>query len=117
MEINRLDTHQKAIQINLDNTKYGTFAEIGAGQEVARWFVGGGGPAGTRPRGLWATERAVRAAIRGAAGGTGARRGRETMREQEFGLMKERLPPRGGESPRFFVFADTIAAKSSPRQD
>jgi hypothetical protein len=46
MEGNRLDTHQKAVQVNLDNSKYGTFAEIGAGQEVARWFfrVGGGVP-------------------------------------------------------------------------
>ena len=32
------DTGQKAFQINLDAKKYGTFAEIGAGQEVARWF-------------------------------------------------------------------------------
>ena len=46
MQDNRLDTHQKAVQINLDNTKYGTFAEIGAGQEVARWFFRVGGAAG-----------------------------------------------------------------------
>ena len=46
MQSNRLDTHQKAVQINLDNTKYGTFAEIGAGQEVARWFFRVGGAAG-----------------------------------------------------------------------
>ncbi len=40
-------THQKALQINLDPSKYGTFAEIGAGQEVARWFFRVGGAAGT----------------------------------------------------------------------
>ena len=40
-------THQKALQINLDQTKYGTFAEIGAGQEVARWFFRVGGAAGS----------------------------------------------------------------------
>ncbi|EHH10007.1 hypothetical protein [Mesorhizobium amorphae] len=32
------DTHQKALQVNLDATSFGSFAEIGAGQEVARWF-------------------------------------------------------------------------------
>ncbi len=39
-----LDTHRKALKINLDTRRYGTFAEIGAGQEVVRWFfrVGGG---------------------------------------------------------------------------
>ena len=43
----QLDTHQKALQINLDPTKYGVFAEIGAGQEVARWFFRVGGASGT----------------------------------------------------------------------
>jgi hypothetical protein len=40
------DTRQKALRINLDPSLYGTFAEIGAGQEVVRWFfrVGGGRP-------------------------------------------------------------------------
>ena len=42
-----MDTHQKALQINLDPRRYGTFAEIGAGQEVARWFFRVGGAAGT----------------------------------------------------------------------
>jgi len=42
----RLDTHHKALSINLDAGKYGTFAEIGAGQEVARWFFHVGGAAG-----------------------------------------------------------------------
>ena len=38
----KLSTHQKALKINLDPVRYGTFAEIGAGQEVARWFFPGG---------------------------------------------------------------------------
>jgi len=41
------DTHQKALQINLDPSKYGTFVEIGAGQELARWFFRVGGASGT----------------------------------------------------------------------
>ncbi len=40
----KLDTHHKALTVNLDTSTFGSFAEIGAGQEVARWFllVGGG---------------------------------------------------------------------------
>src|SRR3712207_8574955 len=41
------DTLQKALQINLDPRWYGTIAEIGAGQEVARWLFRAGGAAGT----------------------------------------------------------------------
>ncbi len=40
-------THHKALRINLDPDTYGTFAEIGAGQEVARWFFRVGGASGT----------------------------------------------------------------------
>ena len=42
-----LDTHRKALKINLDKKMYGTIAEIGAGQEVARWFFRVGGASGT----------------------------------------------------------------------
>ena len=49
-----LDTHQKALSLNLDTSKYGTIAELGAGQETARWFFRVGGAAGSiataRPR-------------------------------------------------------------------
>ena len=43
----KLHTHQKALAINLDPVSYGSFAEIGAGQEVARWFLVAGGASGT----------------------------------------------------------------------
>ena len=49
-EMHRLDTHQKALRINLDKTKYGSFAEIGAGQEVARWFFRVGALPGRSPK-------------------------------------------------------------------
>ena len=35
----KLDTHHKALTVNLDPSTFGSFAEIGAGQEVARWFL------------------------------------------------------------------------------
>ena len=37
----------KSLQVNLDPRYYGAFAEIGAGQEVVRWFFRAGGAAGT----------------------------------------------------------------------
>jgi hypothetical protein len=43
----RHDTHQKALSLNLDASIFGSFAEIGAGQEVARWFLRVGGASGT----------------------------------------------------------------------
>jgi hypothetical protein len=43
----KLDTHHKALTLNLDPSTFGSFAEIGAGQEVARWFLVVGGASGT----------------------------------------------------------------------
>ena len=61
----RLDTHQKALQINLDAGKYGVFAEIGAGQEVARWFFRVGGASGTIAKSMSAYDMIVSDAIYG----------------------------------------------------
>jgi len=57
------DTGQKAFQINVDATKYGTFAEIGAGQEVARWFFRVGGASGTVAKTISAYDKTVSDAI------------------------------------------------------
>jgi hypothetical protein len=117
MQTNRLDTHQKALQVNLDNTKYGTFAEIGAGQEVARWFFRVGGAAGTIAKSISAYDMTVSDAIYGHCGRYVSRERLETMLEYEYGLMTERLAEKRGDNTRFFVFADTVAAKSYSRQD
>jgi hypothetical protein len=60
-----LNTHQKALSINLDPRRYGTFAEIGAGQEVARWFFKVGGAAGTISKSISAYDMAVSDALYG----------------------------------------------------
>jgi hypothetical protein len=117
MEHQRLDTHQKALRVNLDNTKYGTFAEIGAGQEVARWFFRVGGAAGTIAKSISAYDMTVSDAIYGASGRYVSRQRLETMLNYEYSLMTERLAPTRGEHCRFFVFADTVAAKSYTRKD
>jgi hypothetical protein len=117
MEPTQLDTHHKAIQINLDNTKYGTFAEIGAGQEVARWFFRVGGAAGTIAKSISAYDMAVSDAIYGSSGRYVSRERVETMLAYEYELMNERLAAARGENTRFFVFADTVATKSYTRKD
>jgi len=43
------DAHSKALSLNLDPSIYGTLAEIGAGQEVARWFLAVGGASAHLP--------------------------------------------------------------------
>src|SRR5215468_4154040 len=58
-------THEKALRVNVDAAKYGTFAEIGAGQEVARWFFRVGGAAGTIAKTISAYDTAVSDAIYG----------------------------------------------------
>src|SRR5207249_8425169 len=117
MPTTRMDTHQKALQINLDNSKYGTFAEIGAGQEVARWFFRVGGAAGTIAKSISAYDMTVSDAIYGACGRYVSRQRLETMLGSEYRLMTEHLVPKRGETTRFFVFADTVAAKSYTRTD
>ena len=59
------ETGQKALRINLDATRHGTFAEIGAGQEVARWFFRVGGAAGTVSKTISAYDKTVSDAIYG----------------------------------------------------
>src|SRR5260370_17289827 len=61
----KLTTNQKALKINLDPMFYGTFAEIGAGQEVARWFFKVGAAAGTISKSISAYDMAVSHAIYG----------------------------------------------------
>jgi hypothetical protein len=112
-----LGTHQKALQINLDPTKYGTFAEIGAGQEVARWFFRVGGAAGTIAKTISAYDMIVSDAIYGRAERYVSRQRLDTMLDHEYRLLQERLAAKRGANTRFFVFADTVVACSYSRPD
>jgi hypothetical protein len=111
-----LSTHQKALQINLDPSKYGTFAEIGAGQEVARWFFRVGGAAGTIAKSISAYDMTISDAIYGHADRYVSRQRLETMLDHEYVLLVERLKEKRGATTRFFVFADTVVARSYSRQ-
>src|SRR3989442_6631693 len=57
--IEKLDTHRKALTLNLDPSTFGSFAEIGAGQEVARWFLVVGGASGTVAKTISAYDKEV----------------------------------------------------------
>src|ERR1700761_1304699 len=99
------DTHQKALQINLDPRWYGTIAEIGAGQEVARWFFRVGGAAGTIAKRISAYDMTASDSMYGACGRYVSRQRLETMLDIEFRGMTDHLGASRGDSTNFFVFA------------
>jgi hypothetical protein len=105
-------TNRKALQINLDRQKYGTFAEIGAGQEVARRFFTVGGAAGTIAKTMSAYDMTFSDAIYGPADRYVSRVRLNTMLDHEYDLLLERLDAKVGAERTFFVFADTVAARS-----
>src|ERR1700753_2734224 len=106
------DTHQKALQINLDPRWYGTIAEIGAGQEVARWFFRVGGAAGTVAKSMSAYDMAVSDAVYGKADRYVSSSRLQGMLDKEFQLNVERLDDERGDMNCFFAFADTVVARS-----
>src|ERR1700712_1081792 len=106
------DTHQKALRINLDPRWYGTVAEIGAGQEVARWFFRAGGAAGTVAKSISAYDMAVSDAVYGKSDRYVSVGGLQAMLDHEFQLNLERLDEDRGDSNAFFAFADTVVARS-----
>src|SRR5262249_37336703 len=112
-----MNTNQKALHVNLDGGLYGTFAEIGAGQEVARWFFRVGGAAGTIAKAMSAYDMAFSDAIYGSCERYVSKQRIIAMLDHEFRLLMERLDAKRGESTRFFVFADSVAAKSYSRKD
>ena len=88
------DTHQKALRINLDPRWYGTIAEIGAGQEVVRWFFRVGGAAGTVAKSISAYDMAVSDAVYGKADRYVSAGRLQGMLDKEFQLNVERLERR-----------------------
>jgi hypothetical protein len=105
-------TNKKAFQINLDAKRYGTFAEIGAGQEVARRFFHVGGASGTIAKTMSAYDMTFSDAIYGPTDRYVSRVRLGTMLDREYKLLIERLDQTLGTQRLFFVFADTVAARS-----
>src|SRR5215469_7287078 len=106
------DTHAKALELNLDNSIYGTFAEIGAGQEVARWFLSVGAASGTVAKTISAYDKTVSDDIYGSGTRYVSKERLLAMLDHEYHLLLERLNPARGKDTRFFAFADTVATRN-----
>lgn len=117
MNLPALDPHEKAFEINRNGSRYGTFAEIGAGQEVARWFFHVGGAAGTVAKTMSAYDMAVSDAIYGPAKRYVSRERLQAMLDHEWGLLLQRLDATRGDRTMFFVFADTVATRSHTHRE
>ncbi|HEV2353311.1 MAG TPA: hypothetical protein VGR89_03665 [Puia sp.] len=107
-----LQTKQKALAINLDPRIYGSFAETGAGQDVAAYFFKAGASSGTIAKTMSAYDMTFSDAIYGTQ--PGRRYVSEArlvaMLEKEYGLLIERLSEKRGDQTTFFAFADTVSA-------
>jgi hypothetical protein len=114
MTAETLSTMQKAFAFNLDRNKYGTIAEIGAGQEVSRCFFRAGGAAGTIAKTISAYDMAFSDAIYGEEKNkryvTESRL--KKMLDKEFELVLQRVSDSRPVTSTYFAFADTVTAKS-----
>jgi hypothetical protein len=108
----RQTTEQKALEINLDAGFYGTFAEIGAGQEVGRWFFRAGGAAGTVAKTISAYDKKVSDSVYGTAQRYVSSGRLMAMLEHEYSQNIERLDADRGAETAFFAFADTVSAQN-----
>ncbi len=107
-----LDTRQKALRVNLDLRRCGTFAEIGAGQEVDRWFFRAGGASGTIAQSISAYDMTFSDAIYGSCQRYVCRPRLQSMLDHEYACTLNHLRRDRGESTAFFAFADTVAARN-----
>jgi uncharacterized membrane protein YgcG len=110
-------TAQKALAINLNPKWYGVFAEIGAGQEVARWFFRVGGAAGTIAKSVSAYDMLISDTMYGAAARYVTRERVEAMLEYEYLSCFLNLRKQRGRSTAFFAFADTVVARAFGRDN
>lgn len=107
-----LSTHQKALRINLDATSYGSFAEIGAGQEVVRWFLVVGGASGTVAKSISAYDKEVSDDLYGAGARYVSEERLQAMLDSEWAQLINQLNESRGSIVRFFSFVDTISARN-----
>ena len=106
-----LSTKDKALRINLNDNIYGTFSEIGAGQEVARHFFRAGGASGTIAKTMSAYDKGFSDAIYGIEHDeryvTKSRLNK--MLKHEIKLLESRVPRKKNPEKMFFSFANTVA--------
>jgi len=108
----KLDTHHKALALNLDPSTFGSFAEIGAGQEVAHWFFLVGGASGTVAKTISAYDKEVSDDLYGSGSRYVSKQRLEAMLEKEWSQLLAELTNTRGPRTRFFSFVDTVSARN-----
>ncbi|MGO9304779.1 MAG: hypothetical protein ACLPPV_23610 [Candidatus Korobacteraceae bacterium] len=108
----KLDTHHKALTLNLDTAIFGSFAEIGAGQEVARWFLLVGGASGTVAKTISAYDKEVSDDLYGSGSRYVSQQRLEAMLDNEWTQLLAQLSKTRGPQTRFFCFVDTVSARN-----
>ena len=108
----KLDTHHKALTLNLDASVFGSFAEIGAGQEVSHWFFLVGGASATVAKTISAYDKEVGDDLYGSAPRYVSRQRLEAMLEKEWTQLLAQLSNARGAHTRFFSFVDTVSARN-----
>ena len=104
-------TYDKALELNLDPAIYGTFAEIGAGQETANWFFRASGTAGLVAKTISAYDMTMSDAIYGQADRYVSAPRLQAMLEHEYSILLERLGPKRGQDTTFFSFCNTVRGR------
>src|ERR1700758_4539204 len=108
----KVGTHQKALTINLNDSIFGSFAEIGAGQEVARWFLVVGAASGTVAKAISAYDKEVSDDLYGSGSRYVSRQRLNAMLDHEWPQLLSQLNKTRGSQTRFFCFVDTISARN-----
>ena len=111
-EHEKYDAHHKALSLNLSATIFGSFAEIGAGQEVARSFLQVGGASGTVAKTISAYDKEVGDQLYGAGTRYVSKPRLQAMLESEWKQLLAQLQASRGADTRFFAFVDTISARN-----
>ena len=104
-------TYEKAQELNLDPLVYGTFAEIGAGQETANYFFHASGTAGLVAKTISAYDMTMSDAIYGQVGRYVSAARLASMIDHEYSILLERLAPKRGNDTTFFSFCNTVRAR------
>ncbi len=104
-------TYDKALELNLDPQVYGTFAEIGAGQETANWFFRASGTAGLVAKTISAYDMTMSDAIYGRTERYVSASRLAAMLDHEYAILLERLAPKRGQDTTFFSFCNTVRAR------
>src|ERR1700722_4279835 len=110
--VEKRDTHHKALTLNLDAAAFGSFAEIGAGQEVSHWFFVVGGASATVAKTISAYDKEVSDDLYGSGSRYVSRQRLEAMLDKEWTQLLAQLDKDRGAKTRFFSFVDTVSTRN-----